>query len=55
MGFKPAKSSPSNIKEVNADAFAMQMKKIQKILRYNMLIAQVDYECHANQHRGLAP
>ena len=54
MGFKLAKPPPSNIREVNADAIATRMEEIQKILRNNMLIAQVDHECHANQHCGLA-
>ena len=55
MGFEPAEPPPSNIKEVNADAFATRMEEIQKILRDNMLIAQADHERHANQHRGPAP
>ena len=55
MGFEPAKPPPSNIIEVNADAFATQIEEIQEILRDNMLIAQADHERHANQHRGLAP
>ena len=32
MGFELAESLSSNIREVNADAFAMQMEKIQQIL-----------------------
>ena len=32
MGFKSAESPLSNIREVNADAFATQIKEIQKIL-----------------------
>ena len=32
MGFKPAEPLPSNIREVNADTFAMQMEEIQEIL-----------------------
>ena len=32
MGFKPAEPPPSNIREVNADVFAMQIEEIQKIL-----------------------
>ena len=55
MGFKSAEPPPSNIKEVNADAFAMQMEEIQKILQDNMLIAQASHERHANQHCDLAP
>ena len=55
MGFEPAESPPSNIREVNADTFAMRMEEIQKILRDNMLIAQADHERHANRHRGPAP
>ena len=55
MGFKLAKPPPSNIKEVSAAAFATQMEKIQEILRDNMLIAQADHECHANQHCSPAP
>ena len=39
IGFKLAKPPPSNIKEVNTNAFAMQMEEIQKILQDNMLIA----------------
>ena len=39
MGFKPAKPPLSNIREVNADVFAMQMEEIQKILWDNMFIA----------------
>ena len=50
MGFKPIKLLPSNIREVNANTFAMQMEEIQKILQDNMLIAQADHECHANQY-----
>ena len=55
MRFKPAKPSPSNIRDVNADFFATQIEEIQKILRDNMLIVQANYERHANQHRGPAP
>ena len=32
MSFKPAKPPPSNIRKVNADAFAVQIEEIQKIL-----------------------
>ena len=32
MAFEPAKPSPSNIRKVNADAFAIQMEEIQEIL-----------------------
>ena len=55
MGFKPAKPPSSNIREVNADAFAMRMEEIQKILRDNMLIAQANHKYHANRHCDLAP
>ena len=48
MCFEPAKPLPSNIREVNADAFATQIEKIQKILQDNMLIAQVNHKRHAN-------
>ena len=54
MGFEPAKSPPSNIREVNANVFAMQMEEIQKILQDNMLIAKANHERHANRHRGPA-
>ena len=54
IGFEPAEPSSSNIREVNADAFATQMEEIQKILQDDMLIAQVDYERHANRHCGPA-
>ena len=53
IGFKSAKPPLSNIKKVNADVFTTQIEEIQKILQDNMLIAQVDHEWHANQHRGL--
>ena len=39
MGFEPAKPPFSNIKEVNADIFATQIKEIQKNLQDNMFIA----------------
>ncbi len=55
MGFEPAETPPSNIKKVNADAFATRIEEIQKILQDNILIAQADHECHANWHRDLAP
>ena len=55
MGFKPTEPPPSNIREVNTDTFAMQIEEIQKILRDNMLIAQVNHKRHANRHRGPAP
>ena len=55
MGFEPAKPPLSNIREVNADAFAMQIEEIQEILWDNILIAQANYECHANRHRSPAP
>ena len=55
MGFKPAKPPPSNIKEVNTDAFATQIEEIQEILQDNMLIAQAIYERHANRHRDPDP
>ena len=54
MGFESTKPPPSNIRKVNADAFTIQIEEIQKILQDNMLIAQADYECHANQDCGLA-
>ena len=54
MGFEPAEPPFNNIREVKSDAFAMQIKEIQKILQDNMLIAQADYERHANRHRSLA-
>ena len=54
MGFEPDESSPSNIKEVNADVFITRMEEIQEILQDNMLIAQADHERHANRHRGPA-
>ena len=44
MGFKPAQPPPSNIRKVNADAFAIQIKEIQEILRDNMLIVQAGLE-----------
>ena len=55
MGFEPTEPSPSNIREVNADAFATRMEEIQEILQDNMLIAQANHERHANRHRGPAP
>ena len=55
MGFEPAKPPSSNMRKVNADAFAMQMKEIQKILQDNMLIVQANHERYANRHCGLAP
>ena len=55
MDFEPAKPPPSNIREVNANAFAMQIEEIQEILQDNMLIAQANYECHTNRHRSPAP
>ena len=55
MGFEPAKPPPSNIGEVNANAFAIQMEEIQKILQDNMLMVQATHKHHTNQHRGLAP
>ena len=54
MGFEPTEPPPSNIREVNTDAFATQIEKIQEILRDNILIAQGDHECHANRHCGPA-
>lgn len=48
MSFKLAKSPSNNIKEVNADTFATQIKEIQKILQNNMFIVQANYECYAN-------
>ncbi len=55
MGFEPTETPPSNIKEVNVDAFATRMKEIQKILRDNKLIAQVNHKRHANQYCCPAP
>ena len=55
MSFEPAEPPSSNIKKVNANAFATQMKEIQEILRDNMLIVQADYERHANRYCGPAP
>ena len=54
IDFEPAKSPPSNIREVNADVFATQIEEILEILRDNMLIAQADHERHAKQYRGSA-
>ena len=54
IGFEPAKLLPSNIRDINANAFATRMKEIQKILQDNMLITQADHECYANQHYGPA-
>ena len=39
MSFEPAKPPPSNIRKVNANAFAMRMEEIQKILQNNIFIA----------------
>ena len=55
MGFEPVKPPPSNIRKVNADAFATQIEEIQKILRDNMLIAQADHKRHANRHCSPVP
>ena len=55
MGFELAKYLSSNIRKVNVDIFATQIEEIQKILQDNILIAQANYECHANRHRGPAP
>ena len=54
MAFKPAKPPSSNIREFNVNVFAMQIEEIQKILHDNMLIVQVIYEYHINQHCGPA-
>ena len=54
MGFELLKPFLSNIREVNADAFATQMEEIKKILQDNKLIAQIDHKCHANRYCGLA-
>ena len=54
MGFEPAKLPPNNIREINADTFAMQIEEIQKILQDIMLIVQAKHECHVNQYRGPA-
>ena len=43
MSFEPGEPPPSNIREVNADAFATRMEEIQEILQVNMLIAQANY------------
>ena len=50
IGFKPAELPSSNIREVNADAFATQIEEIQKILQDNILIEQANHKCHANQY-----
>lgn len=50
MGFEPAKPSPSNIKEVNTDAFTTQMEEIWKILQDKMLIGQANHKCYAHWH-----
>ena len=55
ISFKPAEPPPNNIREVNADVFPMRIEEIQEILRDNILIAQVNHERYANQHRGQAP
>ena len=55
ISFELAKPPPSNIREVNTDAFAMQIEEIQEILQNNILIAQANHKCHANQHRGPTP
>ena len=48
MDFKPVEPPPTNIRKVNAGAFATQIEEIQKILQDNIFIAQNDYKCHAN-------
>ena len=54
MGFEPTRP-PTNANELNANAFATHMEKIQSMLRNHMLMAQADHEKHANRHRGTAP
>ena len=55
MGFEPIIRPPTNANKLNADAFATRMEGIQDVLQNYMLLAQADYEKHANRHRGTAP
>ena len=48
MSLESAEPLLSNIREVNANAFATQMEESQKILRDNMLIVQANHKRHAN-------
>ena len=54
IGFEPTRL-PTNANELNADTFVIRMEEIQNILRGHMLLAQADYEKHANCHRGTTP
>ena len=54
IGFEPT-SPPTNANELNADAFATRIERIQNVLQNHMLLAQADHEKHANCHRGTAP
>ena len=55
MGFEPSTGPSTNANEFKADSFATRMEEIQSILQNHMLMAQADYEKHANCHRGTAP
>ena len=55
MGVEPNIQPPTNANELNADVFATCMEKFQNVLRNHILLAQADYEKHANRHRGTAP
>ena len=56
IGFEPTRPPiGANANELNADAFATCIEEIQNVLRNHMLLAQADYEKHANCHRGTAP
>ena len=56
MGVEPTTMRPpTNANELNADTFATRMEDIQAMLQSHMLLAQADYEKHANRHRGTAP
>ena len=54
MGFEPTRP-PTNANKLNADAFAIQIEKIQNMLQNHMLLAQANHEKYANRHRGMAP
>lgn len=52
IGFNPAKPFSGNINKINANIFAISIKKIQKIVQDNIILAQANQNHYASPNCG---
>lgn len=53
IDYKPAKFPSKNIREVNADFFLPKKQKFKRFYKKNLLLAQINQDCHTNKRYGL--